>query len=1109
MKAPSVSLRQWMHWSIPTIACAFFALFLLVSLAAKPASAQYTTGDVVGTVTDATGAVVPNANVTITNVGTQEKRHALTGAAGDYTFTLLQPGSYTVLVEASGFKTDTVTAFHVGVDDRIRVDVPLQLGATTATVEVNGTDVPALQTDSATVQASVSEVQVQDLPLNNRNFAGLVQIQPGVNQGLQNSIASGYRADDRRINAAYSANGQPDTFNNNMIDGLDNNEQEQGFMGIRPGVEGVASVVVMTNDYSAEIGLSTGAVVNVITKSGTNQFHGSAFEFFRNDALDARNAFATTGPKPEYRQNDFGGSAGGPIWKNKTFFFSDVEFDRAVIGITSTETVPTAAEQTDPTTLPGFLAGGTINQVGLNYFKLYPLPNLPGTVTPTQTVNNYVSSPSETQFGTTFDARVDHHFSAKDLFFAEYSLNPIVTDFPSPFPGVKPAWAGGAVVDPGGQVGNVDGLSKGVSQGFRMEYNHIFTPNLLVDLRAGYTRINIATTPLNYGEDLSSKIGIVNGYLPGNVETSALTVMQFNDSSSSVGDGEWIPILNRNNVFQYSGVLTWTKGTHTVKAGGALVRRQLNYYQSTLPEGGFQWTNWASLVQGVAPDNAANNGIPTRSNQAGTQGERTWQPSGYVQDDWRATKRLSLNLGMRYDVYTPFIDAHNLISNFDLSTLSVVVATASNPRVVSNIDHSDVSPRLGFAFSLPQNMVLRGGYGISYYPIQYQSIAQNPDPPFSFSCGSGACETSATNPTEPAFPLLPVPVFQTGINPLTASELFGGLTYTPPNFKTGLYHQMNVIFQKEFAGNVLSAGWVATVGRRLLFQDHIDRPTPSGIAEAHGTPPAPLVYGTQLPNVSDIQRNSNLGEDNYNSLQATFVRRYSKGLTISANYTWAHGLGDGVNPSQGNQNGLWTGNARYDYSSTVLDVRHRIAFSGNYELPFGKNLQGAAGYLGKGWQLNMIAYWETGSAYGIQNCTDPQINLIYVGCDRPDRYANYSLIPASVIANANSLGTPVQCLGANNTGACFAPQAFGTAGDAPQFSEYGPHQRSVNLSMFKDFDLMETTKLQFRAETFNLTNTPNFNTPGTSFGSGGFGTINGTASNQNPRQIQLALKFLF
>jgi hypothetical protein len=252
-----------------------------------------------------------------------------------------------------------------------------------------------------------------------------------------------------------------------------------------------------------------------------------------------------------------------------------------------------------------------------------------------------------------------------------------------------------------------------------------------------------------------------------------------------------------------------------------------------------------------------------------------------------------------------------------------------------------------------------------------------------------------------------------------------------------------------------------------------------------------------------------MGENSYNSLQTSFVRHYQKGLTINFNYTWAHGLGDGGDPSENNTTGLWTGNAHYEYSNNAADIRHRIAFAGSYELPFGKNLRGAAGYLGKGWQLNMIAYWQTGSSWGVSNSVDPQINLPGITTDRPDRYAKYSLIPASVIANAAALGTPVQCVGANHSGACFAPQAFGTAGNTPQFSEYGPHQRSVNLSFFKYFDLVEHAKLQFRAEGFNITNTPNFATPSGAYGSSGFGLISSTAGNQNPRQIQLALKLLF
>lgn len=425
MKTSSATFRQWLHRTSPRIVSILFGLFLLTIVFYSPASAQNTTGDIVGTVTDATGSVVPNAKVTVINTGTQEKRQVLSSGDGNYAFTLLQPGQYTLQVEASSFKGYTLSNVTLGAGQRARFDVQLQAGEATETVQVKGDLVPALQTDSGTVQSTISEHQVQDLPLNGRNFIGLIQTSAGINQGLSSSIASGTRPDDERPTSAYSANGQPDTENNNMLDGLDNNEKEQGFLGIRPGIDSISQVLVMTGNYSAEIGRSTGAVVNVITKSGTNQFHGSAFEFLRNDIFDARNYYATEGSKPEYRQNNFGGSLGGRIWRDKTFFFTDIEFDRNIVGQTSINTVPTAAELANPTTVPGFAGtASNINQVALNYFDLYPASNLPGTV------NNYLSSFPQSQYGATFDVRIDHHISDKDSLFGAYSFNPITTHSP-------------------------------------------------------------------------------------------------------------------------------------------------------------------------------------------------------------------------------------------------------------------------------------------------------------------------------------------------------------------------------------------------------------------------------------------------------------------------------------------------------------------------------------------------------------------------------------------------------------------------------------------------------------------------------------------------------
>lgn len=1086
MKAQSeLVLGQWLRRFALQSGCAICSVLLLVLLFTKIGVAQAITGDVVGTVSDPSGARIANAKVSIVNLGTHEKRDAESSGSGDFTFNLLQPGEYSLRAEAQGFKGFTVASFTLGAGDRSRINVTLELGDAAETVEVQADTLSALQTDSGTMQDVVPEKAVQDLPLNGRNFIGLVQIAAGVNQGLSSSIASGSRPDDRRPTSAFSANGQPDTLNNNMVDGLDNNEREQGFIGVRPSIDGIAEVHVMTNDYTAEVGRSTGAVVDILTKSGTNDFHGTLFEFIRNDLFDARDAFATAGvvAKPELRQNNFGGSIGGRIWKDKTFFFTDAEWDRRVAGQTTTVSVPTAQEENnyDFTDRPGgsVVPAAAINPVSLNYFKLYPTPTQAGLI------NNFTASPATTQFGTTFDARVDHHIDANDSIFAQYNYNPITTTVPGVLPSVSPSWAGGAKVSPGGSLFSFAGPSSGTSQGLHFDYIHLFSPSLLLELRTGYMGIKINSLPLNYGENLSNKIGIVNGNL-GDAFTSALSPISFLDGSASVGDGAFVPILDHNNTFQYNGVLTWTRGKQSFKFGGALIRRQLNYYQSQWsPQGGFYTPSLEYFLMGVTA-------FSERGNLSNLQGFRTWEPSGFVQDDWRANNWLTVNLGVRYEVFTPFTEAHNTFSNFDLNTLTVKVAGSGYSKVGVDTDYKNFSPRIGFAASLPHQMVLRGGYGISYYPQDIQSQIQNPNPPFDYICFPCFAST---------YPALPLPPSASSVNLTNPS---GNLTYKPSNFRPGYYHQMNLVVQKEWAGNVISLGYVGSLGRDLLFQENINLPTPQTTAQPTSTPKPAYVYAAQLPQVGQIQENTNLGMNSYHSLQGTFVRHYRGGLTLNMNYTLAHGIGDAVNPSAGNANGLWTNNPRYDYSNTAVDIRHRIAFSANYELPFAKNLNGAAGYLAKGWQMNTIAYWQTGSAFGVSNGVAPQINLPGITTDRPDRYAKYSLVPQGVIAAGN-----VQCLGANNSGACFAPQAFGTAGDARQFSEYGPHQRSVNLSLFKDFPLYESAKLQFRAETFNVTNTPSFANPAAGLETATFGVTSSTASNQNPRQIQLAMKMSF
>jgi hypothetical protein len=424
-------------FGLAIICSGFFARF---------AEAQLTNGDVIGTVTDTNGALIPGAKVTLTNTGTNIAVSTTTDGTGDYTFNLLNPGQYMVAIEAKGFKKLVIPGLALAAGDRLRENANMEPGNVEETVEVTAA-APLLQTDSSTVQSTVTEQSVQDLPLNGRNFINLVQAQPGVNSGSSGAISSGQRPDDRAATSTVVANGQSDVFNNELIDGLDNNEREQGFIGVSPSVDAIAEVQVETNNFSADVGRSAGAVVNIITKSGTDTFHGSAFEYFRNDIFNTRDWFAKTGatPKPEYRQNQFGGSIGGPIVKNKTFFFADIQNNRVVQGISSgLLTVPSVRENPG---CPGNTSGnydftddgGSVlpaayaNQVGKAYFSMFPCPN----VSATATVDNYESVVKQPQTTLSADGRIDQHFSNGDTLFGRYSYNNVNTNVPRLFSGSK------------------------------------------------------------------------------------------------------------------------------------------------------------------------------------------------------------------------------------------------------------------------------------------------------------------------------------------------------------------------------------------------------------------------------------------------------------------------------------------------------------------------------------------------------------------------------------------------------------------------------------------------------------------------------------------------
>jgi hypothetical protein len=1157
-----------------------FLLTFVFFFFTSAAFSQLTTADIVGTVTDATGAVVPNAAVVLTNLGTNDKRTGQTNGSGDYSFTFLPVGHYSISVKAGGFQESINRDLSVEAGDRARADVRLQTGSETTTIEVTAST-PLLQADSATVSSTVTAKAVQDLPLNGRNFVQLVDLVPGANEGAGNGLSSGGRPDDRRSNAAgLSVNGQDDTLNNWVVDGIDDNERVIGTIGIKPNVEGIQEITVQTNNYAAEAGRTAGGVINIVTRSGTNQFHGSVYEYFRNDIFDGRNVFQRTGRKPELRQNQYGASIGGPIIRDRTFFYFDYEGFRQVSGVTYTGTVPTQSEYNAIHSLGGLTpqsllsttngtrqayqglipaTGGPvpINPIALNYLMLFPAP------TNSNLSNNFTISPNKTQDYNTYDARVDHRFNDHNQFFARFSYNKVNTFTPPNFGTVN------GVQISGGRY-NFDGPATDAAQQWALGFTHTFTPALLLDLRAGYTRINNLSLPLNYGTNIDQKIGFpasMTSFSPFANSLTPVSIGPFGD----IGDGAYVPLQDIDNTFQYSGTLSWTKGNHNIKAGLSLVRRQARNVQSASAVGAYGFNLTTDSVN-LSTNTSDQNQLATQNNQIASTllgafnnqtrnfnlfppDYRSWEPSGFVQDSWRVNPKLTILAGVRYDVFTPFTEAHNHISNFDyLQALSSTPSTVSQALKIANVngvnaqvniptDYSNVAPRIGFAFSARPTTVIRGGYGLSFFPDNYTSNADLKNAPFtsvfSPSCQSTVAVQVETYQNGGTLPPgqnpdcatqgapgnlsqgIPVPAPPTAAQIANLASIPGlGFVAEATHFKSALIQQFNLQVEQQFGANVFTLGYVGNIGQHLPESiNNINQPKPFNPITNPGGSARPL--NALLPNLGGVSYIQSEGISNYNGLQASFQRRFTKGLAFDANYTWSKALSDITGFSQQGSNQGWS-NAdptrirQIEYANSENDIQNRFALSLNYELQFGKSFTGVKKAAFSGWQTNMITVWQSGKpftvinsgsgvdnpiesdgkAHGFNNRSTPNNSG---GNDRPNQIADPRLGHKTLTHFFNT--------------AAFAPQALGTIGTAQRNSIFGPNFRHVDLSLFKTFAITERVGLQFRAESYNISNTPNFYMPngnaGDSFGNAGFGTISQTDPNYTPRQYQFALKALF
>lgn len=627
-------------------------------------------------------------------------------------------------------------------------------------------------------------------------------------------------------------------------------------------------------------------------------------------------------------------------------------------------TVPTLFEQQNPgnfTDIGGPDDSGSTDPTGLNYFKLYPAPNLNVPTPPSgPPTNNFVATLNKTQFSNSFDARVDQIFNQSNQFFARYTYNKVDTFTPGELPAVPGSVFGLSNVSqiyPGGAVADFAGTANQKAQNIQLNFVHLFSPNSILELKAGYTRINNLSLPLNSQYELNATPAFL---IPGvNIATnlSGLAETFFPGTPyAGIGDGIFLPLRDLDNTFQYAGSTTLTRGSHNIKFGAVLIRRQVSNLQSSFGTG-----LWLGVITGFPSMVTGGPFFVERSNSLVTPGYRTWEPGFYIQDDWRVNRWLTLNLGVRYDIFTPFTEPHNNISNCICNpttgddTILVARVNASSTAGIST-DYKDFAPRLGFAASPGHGVVIRGGFGLSYFPENYTSVGNLKNPPF-ISAFNGVTTFGA------GLPIV--------LTPVSATAPSGPINAEALNYRSGYLEQFNLQVQKQFGENVVSVGYVGEMGHHLgMWIPNINM-----ASALPGFDPTTVTPNT-LPfsNLTQVQLLNSEGTSSYNAFQATFVRRLRAGLTVDANYTFAHAIDDvsSVDNWGGGNGGygvLVNQIASYDRGNSDLMIPQRIAVAVNYELPFGKSFTGAKKIALADWQLNTIVTWQTGLPYTVTNAT--------------------------------------------------------------------------------------------------------------------------------------------
>ncbi len=1049
----------------------------------------------------------------ITKVDTGISQGTVADASGNYKFPLLQPGFYNVVAEAPGFKKTVQNNLELQVDQSAEVNLTLSVGDIVDTVEVTATP-PLLETQTSSVGTVVDTKLVGDLPLNGRNFVQLATLTPGVNgtgYSVSGTIMSGTRPDDRRPGTELFSNGNREGSNDFLYDGTDDNERLTLSITLRPAVEAIKEFKVQTNLFSADVGRNSGAIVDVITKSGTNQFHGSAFEFLRNSWLDARGFFNSKGtPFPSFKYNQFGGSLGGPIIHNKTFFFADYEGYRRSSLNTLLVTIPTLAERTgnftglsriyDPgttTLIPGSTAytrtqfpGNIIPSTRFDplaaiLVNAYPLPQT------SAATNNYTSNTVQTQNWDQGDIRVDQQITDRDSLFARWSTQQTATFVPATFPPVT--LPGISQPIPLGNEDSFAGTSFTPDQQAAASYIHIFSPKLINELRAGFNRFHLSYSQqdVTTGSDFGNKFGIANSNtVPQQGGFPIISPANY----EGIGQSRSLPIFRIENTYQGVDNVTYTLSKHTLKFGEDFRRRQISEYQTNQGNGRFNFGPTFTDLPGTngTGDSIASMllGDPSLVQQdfeLAYPGLRGIENGAYVADDWQATEKLTLNIGLRWEYYSPYSEVANRIANFNPqnATMQVAGMNGVNSSAGMQSDWKDFAPRFGFAYQGGQHTVVRGGFGLFYNPS---------------GNGGTTLRGERTFPFGPTFLYSPADVFPTRtlsgglpppptLNVAAAASPTGAVLGTIDSFKAGYAEQFNFTVEQELSAieSVFRLGYVGNLGRRLDTTFNLNQPVPGPGSNVNLRRP---YYGIN-PNITDVTFAVSDGDSDYHALQASFDKRLSKGLTGLVGYTWSHSIDD-VAPVFGG--GTGTPQNSYcrscDRGNSAFDIRHRFTASFTYQIPGFRN-RGLTGLLLGNWQTNGIVQIQTGIPF------TPQLNSSTTNNGQASR------------PNCPGGGLPAiqQSIQSWFNPSYFTTPALYTYGNCGRDILYGPGRWNWDESLFKSFPIREFANLEIRFDAFNVLNHPQFGQPNATIGTSLAGRI--TSIVGNPRQLQLAAHLTF